>query len=63
MIGGLALAAITQAFSKEANCRDEAKWLFWISSSICLTASMHCLLTTTLANIFGVGLGLRGPAG
>ena len=63
LIAGFTLATVTafdvQAFTKN----DIVSGIYWVSSAATMAASLHCVLTATLINIFAPGLALRGPAG
>ena len=63
LIAGFTLSNITQVDALGSNASNIWKWIFWVSCSIVLVASLHVVLTTTFINIFGPGLALRGPAG
>jgi hypothetical protein len=63
LIAGFTLSNLTQVDAKNSDATAFWKWIFWISCSIVLVASLHVVLTTTFINIFGPGLALRGPAG
>ena len=63
IIAGYCISAVTQLDAIGADVPDWEKWVLWISSCLCMLTSLHGLLTTTFANVYGTGLGLRGPSG
>jgi hypothetical protein len=41
----------------------EVLYVFWVTSALSLTCSVHCILNSTFVAIWGPGLALRGPSG
>lgn len=63
LIAGFTLGALVGLDVRDFDVHGFWKGLFWISSSIAMATSIHCILTTTFANIYGPNLALRGPSG
>ena len=60
LLAGFTLSALTE-ISYEGTL--DLGLPFHISTAICLTAGLHCVLTTTFVTVWGPGLALRGPKG
>ena len=60
---GFTLAALIHLDIQTFQTHIFWKIIFWISTSCCTVLTLHNVLTTTFANIFGPKLALRGPAG
>mmetsp|Transcript_27981 Transcript_27981/g.47271 ORF Transcript_27981/g.47271 Transcript_27981/m.47271 type:complete len:408 (+) Transcript_27981:107-1330(+) len=63
LIAGFTLGALVGLDVRDFEVHGFWKGLFWISSSVAMASSIHCILTTTFANIYGPNLALRGPSG
>ena len=63
LIAGFSLGALIGLDVNSYSVDEYWKGVFWISTSVSITASLHCVLTTTFANIYGPNLALRGPSG
>lgn len=63
LFGGFTLAAIVHLDVGSFESHIMWKTIFWISTSFCMCCSLHNVLTTTFANVFGPHLALRGPSG
>lgn len=63
LIAGFTLGALVGLDVRDFDVHGFWKGLFWISSSVAMATSIHCILTTTFANIYGPNLALRGPSG
>lgn len=63
LIAGFTLGALVGLDVRDFDVHGFWKGLFWISSSVAMASSIHCILTTTFANIYGPNLALRGPSG
>lgn len=63
LLSGFALSCVTQVDAINADAWEPMKWTFWIFCTLVMCTSLHCLLTCTFCNVFGVGLALRGPSG
>jgi len=37
--------------------------LYWVTSALCVSSAIHCLVSTVFLEVFGQGLALRGPLG
>ena len=42
---------------------ESVRQIFWASSALALILSLHCILNSTFACVWGPGLALRGPTG
>ena len=66
LIAGFVLQALTNLNLEQAEKNkivSIASIIFWISSAVAIATSLHCVLTTTLCNIYAPGMALRGPLG
>mmetsp|Transcript_15107 Transcript_15107/g.22725 ORF Transcript_15107/g.22725 Transcript_15107/m.22725 type:complete len:406 (+) Transcript_15107:142-1359(+) len=63
LIAGFTLGALTGLDVEAFTVNEAWRAIFWLSTSISMAASIHCVLTTTFANIYGPNLALRGPSG
>jgi 1-aminocyclopropane-1-carboxylate deaminase/D-cysteine desulfhydrase-like pyridoxal-dependent ACC family enzyme len=63
LIAGFTLDALIGLDVRSYSVDETWKAVFWISASVSMAASLHCVLTTTFANIYGPNLALRGPSG
>jgi len=63
LIAGFTLGTLTGLDVASYSVSEVWRAVFWISTSISMAASIHCVLTTTFANIYGPNLALRGPSG
>lgn len=63
LIAGFTLGALTGLDAESFSVADGWRAVFWISTAIAMASSIHCVLTTTFANIYGPNLALRGPSG
>jgi hypothetical protein len=63
LIAGFTLGALTGLDANDFRVHEVWRAVFWFSTSIAMAASIHCVLTTTFANIYGPNLALRGPSG
>jgi hypothetical protein len=69
IMGGFTYSALTQisfqaydveyTFGTKMFLQD----VFWITSAVCMAASLHCIFTTILLQVMGPGLALSGPTG
>ena len=64
LIGGFVVAQLTAMQpGGDNNTLEGIKQVFWASSAISLACSVHCILNSTFAAVWGPGLALRGPTG
>lgn len=61
LIAGFQLSSISQV-----NTDGASRWaanIYWVSAALCICLSLHVLLCSVYATVFGQGLALRGPSG
>ena len=63
LIAGFTLGALTGLDAESFSVSEGWRAVFWISTAVAMSSSIHCVLTTTFANIYGPNLALRGPSG
>ena len=64
LIGGFVVAQLTAIQpGSDPNTLEGIKQVFWGASAISLACSVHCILNSTFAAVWGPGLALRGPTG
>ena len=63
LIAGFTLEALIGLDLNSYTINEYWRAVFWLSASVSIAASLHCVLTTTFANIYGPNLALRGPSG
>ena len=64
LIGGFVVAQLTAVQpGGDDNTLYSVKQIFWGSSALSLACSVHCILNSTFAAVWGPGLALRGPTG
>lgn len=61
LIAGFQLSTLSQV-DTDGTSRITAN-IYWVSTTICICLSLHVLLCTVYAAVFGEGLALRGPPG
>lgn len=62
LLGGFVYSGLTGVNIEDA-VDPIFHWTFWICSSICMSAALHCIFTTILLQVLGPGLALSGPIG
>ena len=65
LIAGLVVTTLTalDPGGEDSDTLEIVRQLFWASSGLALALSLHCILNSTFAAVWGPGLALRGPTG
>lgn len=63
LLAGFIVTTLTAVSAADPGTTEWVRQTFWASSALSLMFSLHCVLCSTFAAVWGPGLALRGPTG
>lgn len=63
LLVGFTISSLTQVLSMTANVPRLVKSWYWISCTFTIACGIHCVVTTAVISVFGLGLSINGPLG